>query len=237
MENLKKDFRKLAKKQLFSLDKRKYIFKDKQICKSIKSEILKKNIKNILIYLPMDSEVNTFPLINTLRKMKKFRLFIPFIVKDTFKIVPFRLPLRKNKYNIYEAYNSTFINFNKIDLAIVPILGIDIHFKRVGFGKGMYDRFYYTLKTKPYNIFVSRILNFANLGITDSYDIVGDIVITNYAKTRRGNYDFIDNSWIHSKRSPLRRLSLLYNKKNLCIQTKHCNRTSQNKGNRYRKRS
>ncbi|RAX54470.1 5-formyltetrahydrofolate cyclo-ligase [Helicobacter sp. 16-1353] len=226
MKHLKKNFRKLAKERLFSLDKKKQIFSDKKICKIIENEIHKRNAKNILIYLPMKHEVDIFPLIKSLRKIKKINLFTPFIVNDTFKIVPFRLPLRKNKYNICESYNSTFINFNKIDLAIVPILGIDIYFGRVGFGRGMYDRFYANLKAKPFNIFVSRILNFANVRITDNYDIVGDMVIANYTRTRRGNYDFIDNSWVYTKWGIFRCFSISYNKKSLCIKAKYCNRTS-----------
>lgn len=232
---LKKEFRKFAKNNLLSLDKDKEIFNDKKIVNQIKKIILKKQAKNILAYAPMYSEVDIYPLIVSLRKMSGIKVFLPFITGESFKIVPFRLPLRKNKYNILEATNSQFTNFNKIDLAIVPILGIDIDFKRIGFGRGMYDRFYDRLKRKPYNIFVCRILNLANLKIGDSYDIVGDIVIS--AGVRKGNYEFFDNHWVYCKWGCIRRICVSCNKKSVFIKSRYGVKTSQNKSSSYRKRS
>ncbi|RDU58112.1 5-formyltetrahydrofolate cyclo-ligase [Helicobacter sp. MIT 99-5507] len=234
-ENLKKEFRKFAKKDLFSLSKNKEIFNDKKVTKQIEKIIFQKKAKNILLYTPMNSEVNIFPLINTLRKTNGIRIFLPFITGESFKIVPFRLPLRKNKYNIFETKNSKFFNFNKIDLAVVPILGVDVDFKRIGFGKGMYDRFYNTLKKKPYNIFVCRILNFAILKIGDSYDIVGDTIIS--TGTRKGNYDFLGNNWFYCRWNFIRRICIFNNKKSIHLKPANSFKASKNKSNCNRKRS
>lgn len=234
-ELLKKEFRKFSKSHLFSLDKNKEIFNDKKISKTIMKLIVKTNAKNILVYLPMDNEVNITPWIFSLRKINRIKIFLPFITGESFKIVPFRLPLRKNKYNILETTNSQFTNFNKIDLAVVPILGIDIDFKRIGFGKGMYDRFYSKLKRIPYNIFVCRILNIANLKIGDNYDIVGNTIIS--AGIRKGKYDFFNNSWIYCKRHNIRRICIFDNKKSLSFKSRYGIKTSKNKSLCYRKRS
>ena len=234
-ENLKKEFKKFAKNGLFSLSKNKEIFNDKKITKQIEKIIFQKKVKNILIYTPMDSEVNIFPLINTLRKARGIRIFSPFIIGESFKIVPFRLPLRKNKYNIFETKNSRFLNFNKIDLAVVPILGVDVDFKRIGFGKGMYDRFYDTLKKKPYSIFVCRILNLATLKIGDSYDIVGDTIIS--VGIRKGNYDFLGNNWCCCRWNFIRRICISDNKKSIYLKTAHSFKTSKDQSNCNRKRS
>ncbi|RDU65661.1 5-formyltetrahydrofolate cyclo-ligase [Helicobacter sp. MIT 14-3879] len=227
MRDLKKDFRNIAKSNLLKANKER--LGDKKIIELIKKEILKFKPKNILLYLPMNIEINIYPLIFYFKKQKNIKIFSPFIIDDSFKIVPFRLPLSKNKYNIYQTNNSNFINFNKLDLAIIPIVGIDIDFRRIGFGKGMYDRFYARLKNKPINIFVSRILSFSNIKITNYYDIIGDIIIAKKGK----KYDLF-GSWFEC--SSIRRPFTLYNKKNLYLKTKHSNTTSKNKSHSNRKR-
>lgn len=229
MENLKKSFRKIARQNLLSLDKNDERYRDKSIAWCLKDEILRRRAKNILLYLPLGLEVDMFGLIKSLRKMQKIHIFVPFVVNNTFKIVPFRLPLRKNKYNIFETYNSTFVNFNKIDIAIVPVLGVDIDYKRIGFGKGMYDRFYSSLDKKPFTIFVSRILHFSNTRITDRFDIMGDMIITH----KRGNYEFINDTWICRRDWNFNRPYILYNQKTLSLKAKYHHRTGKNQSHCY----
>lgn len=125
----------------------------------------------------MDIEVNVIPIINILRKRKDINVFVPYMVGETFKPVKYRLPLRKGKFNIKEPQNS-YLNV-EIDMAIVPVVGIDGINKRVGFGKGMYDRYYAQLKTKPYTIFTQRVLCRTNDILSDQYDIEADFIIAN----------------------------------------------------------
>jgi 5-formyltetrahydrofolate cyclo-ligase len=96
---------------------------------------------------------------------------------ESFKMVPFRLPLKKKKFGILEAGN-TLRNINKIDIAIVPVVGVDGNLQRIGFGKGMYDRFFAKLKKKPYTIFIQPKLCYTNKMICDSYDVACDVLIT-----------------------------------------------------------
>lgn len=138
--------------------------------------LLEKKCKNVLVYMPFGNEVDIRPLIATLRK-KKCNIFIPFIQESSFKMIPLRLPLCKNTYGIYEANNSQF-KLIKVDVVIVPVLGIDKHFRRIGFGRGMYDRFMPTLKHKAHIIFVAQSPNFTPVGITQDYDVRGDVFFT-----------------------------------------------------------
>ena len=135
--------------------------------------------------------------------------------------------------DIYGIVN--FAKENKIDFAVVPILGVDVDFKIIGFGKGMYDRFYDTLKKKPYSIFVCRILNLATLKIGDSYDIVGDTIIS--VGIRKGNYDFLGNNWFCCRWNFIRRICISDNKKSIYLKTAHSFKTSKNQSNCNRKRS
>ena len=180
MNNISKDsFRKLCIKKQKSFND---IFKLK-INKKINTdlrEIIKKNkYKNILLYLPLKQEVNLKLLINLLRK-NNINVFVPYMIsKNEFKIVPYRLPLKKKKYNIYEPCFSNFKYKVKLDLAIVPIVGYDNTYRRVGFGVGFYDRFFSKLNYKPKIIFTQICDCKSQSIITNNFDVKANIIINN----------------------------------------------------------
>ena len=114
-------------------------------------------------------------LINEKRKIRK--CYVPFMVGESFKMVPYRLPLTQGNFGVSEP-NITLLNIKKVDVAIVPVVGVDTDAKRIGFGKGMYDRFFSTLTQKPVIIFVQLDECICNEKITDEYDVQADIYIT-----------------------------------------------------------
>jgi 5-formyltetrahydrofolate cyclo-ligase len=97
---------------------------------------------------------------------------------ESFRLVKYRLPLKRKKFGIKEPKYSNKYRRKDIDIAIVPILGRDSTNRRVGFGRGMYDRFFENTK---YNIkrvvFVSRLDCISKEIITNSYDIEADYII------------------------------------------------------------
>jgi len=136
-----------------------------------------KNIKGakVLFYYPLPFEAD---ITKTLNKMRRnCDIFVPFMQNTSFKIVPFRLPLKKNNFGINEAGN-TIRNINKIDIAIVPAVGVDGKLQRIGFGKGMNDRFFAKLKKKPYTIFIQPEVCFTKEFICDDYDVACDLLLT-----------------------------------------------------------
>jgi 5-formyltetrahydrofolate cyclo-ligase len=149
---------------------------DANVNKKLQKVLFKLSKKRkILFYVPLPNEAN---IVKSLQKMrKKHQIFIPFMEGKSFKMVPYRLPLKKKKFGIYEAGNS-LRNIKKIDIAIVPVVGIDKNFKRVGFGKGMYDRFYQKLQKKPYTIFIQLRKCATKYAVCDDYDVVGDMLIS-----------------------------------------------------------
>ena len=136
-----------------------------------------KGIKNasILFYYPLAMEADILKVLVKMRK--KCNVFIPFMEGESFKMVPFRLPLNKKKFGIFEAGN-THRNINKIDIAIVPVVGVDGNLQRVGFGKGMYDRFFEKLQKRPYTIFIQQEFCYTRELLCDSYDVAGDKLLT-----------------------------------------------------------
>lgn len=101
----------------------------------------------IHLYLPIvqNNEVDTFPLIQYLRKTRSnIRMVVPkvepvnklghyFLSRST-KLVP-------NVWGIPEPVDGMAADIEDIDLVIVPMVIFDKQGHRIGYGKGYYDRF------------------------------------------------------------------------------------------------
>ncbi len=177
---MKRDEKKLfRKKVLKEISKKKpnNYKKDKLINSKLYHFIRKMGYRDIMLFIPLKNEANIAPLIKLLRE-KGYNLYVPYMEGDSFRLVKYRLPLMKKKFNIKEPKYSKR-RVKKIDLAIVPILGIDKHFKRIGYGKGMYDRFYMHEGHKiQCSIFLERETYLSSKTLTYSYDIEADILFT-----------------------------------------------------------
>ena len=175
-ESHKSDFRKSCIKRLEFSSRFSKLYKDKKTVKKLKKFINRYKAKNILLYIPLGMEVDVLPLINDLRRRHK-NVYVPFMVEDSFKLVKYRLPLETKKFGIKEPQNSFCVHKN-IDLAIVPVVGVDADCKRIGFGRGMYDRFFYRLNYKPTVVFTQLTLCKTNEKLSNEYDIQADYIIT-----------------------------------------------------------
>ena len=171
----KASFRQISLQSLKNRTKKSNYALDKRANSSLTKLALASKARRILAYLPLQTEVNIMPTIRKLRA-KKIAIFVPFIIDISFKMVPFRLPLGRGKFNLKHAGN-TYRSVKKIDMAFVPTVGIDANFKRVGFGKGMYDKFFATYVV-PLVLFVQRVPCICSTVITDKLDSLGDLLIT-----------------------------------------------------------
>ena len=64
------------------------------------------------------------------------------------EMVRLRLPFLTYKFNCQAAIWQKMNNV-KLDMAVVPAIGVDGAMARIGHGKGFYDRFFDTLPIKP----------------------------------------------------------------------------------------
>ena len=177
--NNKDDFRKLSLKKLHFFSNFAKIKKNKDICKKIINIIDLHKPKKIMLYIPLKIEVDVRVIIEKLRKRKNIEVYVPYMRGKSFVAVKYRLPLKKKKFGIKEPNFSRYRE-NKIDLdmIIVPIVGIDKTYRRVGFGAGMYDRFYEKLNKKPVTIFTQIKLCKTDKLVTQKHDISPDYIIT-----------------------------------------------------------
>ncbi len=179
------DFRKKCKKRIKKFSNRNRIKRDTLVAEKLLKYIDETGAKNILIYMPLREEVDIRKVLQKLRKKDKYTIFVPFMEGVSFKMVKFRLPLYIKKFNIREPKNSFALN-KRIDLAIVPSLGVDGAFRRIGFGKGMYDRFFQSLPYRPKIAFVESVDCFTASHVGEPHDIQADIYITPYKTRKRG---------------------------------------------------
>ncbi|MDR0580473.1 MAG: 5-formyltetrahydrofolate cyclo-ligase [Campylobacteraceae bacterium] len=173
--DLKEQFRKESLAKLAFISKYKHLKNSKIALFELKKVLKKIKFKTIALYTPLRNEVDTRVLLNHLRKEKK--VYVPFMECVSFKLVKYRLPVQKKRFNIMEPSNS-FARVPKIDVAVVPVIGVDGDLKRVGFGKGMYDRFFTSLKHTPLVIFIQLAKCFTKKRLCEDYDVQADIYIT-----------------------------------------------------------
>lgn len=106
-----------------------------------------KRSKAILFYASVDGEVETFEMMKQAKEMGK-QIALPIIIKDRKTLVPSRVEnlqeeLMTGSYGVKEPKSCYFrpVDFNGIDLVIVPGVAFDKDNHRLGRGAGYYDRF------------------------------------------------------------------------------------------------
>lgn len=176
----KKTFRKICIERAKSNKNVNSYKLDKELNKILYEIIKKQKAKRIMLYIPLKIEVNISSLILRLRKEKK-TLLVPFMRGESFSLVKYRLPLSTKQFGVKEPINTNKYK-HKIDLAIVPIIGTDKTLRRIGFGKGFYDRFFEKNHKRIHKtLFVGKEYCVSSKIITDDYDVKGEIYLT--AKT------------------------------------------------------
>ena len=171
-------FRKQSLAKLKQARIRPHYQKDYLVMQKLYVLVRRENIRSILLYIPLGIEVDINPLIRLFRQEKRL-LYVPFMEGESFSLVKYRMPLKRKQFGIREPKYSKQYRKRKIDLAIVPMVGTDPTLRRVGFGKGMYDRFFEReQKNIKRTVFISRELCMSSRVVTDYYDISADMIIT-----------------------------------------------------------
>mgnify|MGYP001306269957 FL=1 len=134
----------------------------------------------IAIYSPTKYEININKIFNYLLEKNK-QVFFPKVIDQDIQFfsVESKDDLSTGSFNILELRGNTSININDINIFIVPCLAIDMNNRRIGYGKGYYDR---ALKNVEEDKLISLLsyhqyLPFKN---TEEYDLrIGNIFINN----------------------------------------------------------
>lgn len=171
----KDSFRKIAKKRLLKESKIFAKSKSNRIFDELNFIIKKSGAKNILIYLPLKFEPNSYYLINKLKNRANF--YLPFMQDVNLKLVKLKRPFKKAKFGVMQPPDQNEQK-KRIDMAIIPVVGVDGTMARVGHGKGYYDRFFSKLNYRPLIVFVQTTALISKQIIAQKHDIKGDFYIT-----------------------------------------------------------
>nr|WP_267891717.1 5-formyltetrahydrofolate cyclo-ligase [Helicobacter cholecystus] len=156
----------------------------KIMLETLEKIILQNHFRHILLYFPLPSEFDITALLYKLKKRRNICLYVPKIKGEEFDLIEFRLPLFKEKFSIFEP-RGRVKKRAKLDVMIVPMLAWDKKMRRIGFGRGYYDRFYAKLSSKPYIIFVSLLGLYVCQKITQDFDVGADLILVPSCKIRR----------------------------------------------------
>lgn len=122
------------------------------ICKKLLTQFSLKN-KKVSVFIPISkfNEINTWLIIDNI----KADFYLPVInEKDELKQIQFegKHQLKQNTWGILEPQFGNEINPKELDIVLVPLLTINKNGKRVGYGKGYYDKF--LARCKPDCLFI-----------------------------------------------------------------------------------
>jgi len=176
----KREMRKKINSYNIELKDKNFTKEDDEIINKVLNSIEYKKCKMILIYYPLNNEVNTIALINQSIKDNKI-VALPKIIDGKMNFI--RLDndwinnLNVNKYEISEPKSNEGLTVFDDCLMIVPNLALAKDKTRLGHGKGYYDKFLSNKKDIVKMGICRKHVLFDSLP-TDGEDVLLDFVIS-----------------------------------------------------------
>lgn len=136
---LKQEARKIARAKLIKMSDAEKGWASDSIVDAVSSLDIFKSAKKVFVYLGTDTEPNTHEIVGLALAMEKV-VAVPRVrgeEMDAISITPYT-DFKVNKWGILEPAKGH--RLDEIDLAIIPLVAFD-GLKRVGHGKGYYDKF------------------------------------------------------------------------------------------------
>jgi 5-formyltetrahydrofolate cyclo-ligase len=152
--------------------------RDKRIQRKIRNIVEINAVRTVMAYVPLPVEANISPLLRDWRR-RGITVYVPFMEGESFELVKYRYPLKRKRFGVCEPKKAVIRKIPYIDIAIIPVIATDRELRRIGFGKGMYDRFFQRYRRRiGTTVFVSRETCYTPYKITNDYDVKADIYVT-----------------------------------------------------------
>ncbi|WP_212004118.1 5-formyltetrahydrofolate cyclo-ligase [Chitinophaga sp. HK235] len=142
-------------------------------------------VRRLHIFLPISEkkEVDTWPLAHWLRQQHpEIQLVLSKADMKTGDMYHYawnvNTILVKNRFGIPEPQGGTEVAPAELDLVFVPLLAFDRQGHRVGYGKGMYDRFLHQCRQDVRTVGLSLFGPVDQITDTDTWDIPLQTVVT-----------------------------------------------------------
>jgi len=137
--------------------------------------------QHVMVYLTYKSEVPTESVIEVLRRAGK-TLYAPRIDPDSGLLLAAYLPpdaeLRLGPYDVPEPVGTECIAAQRLDAVIAPGVAFDECGRRLGFGKGYYDRFLGMLRPSACKIGLAYDVQLVPEVPAGPGDVAMDIIVT-----------------------------------------------------------
>lgn len=160
----------------------------KQALALLKDSNLYKNSESIFSFISFGSEISSLELIKEILKSGK-TLLVPKILKGEDIMIPVQIEklsdLKKGCFGILEPSSNTPYTL-PIDLTLVPGLLFNKKGYRIGYGKGYYDKFLKTNKTKSLGLCFD--FQIEDINFEEDHDIAVDYICTDKAIYKIGGY-------------------------------------------------
>lgn len=193
MRELKQYCQKFNKHSL-----RKAIFESSSLENLSFDSIIIKNLINFLdnftfnsmaIYSPTKYEIDTVEIFYYLKK-RKIDIFYPRVNSDLleFALVDRLDDLKKGKFGVMEPRNAKNINIDSIDFFLIPCLAIDLNNKRLGYGRGFYDKTMKNIDSKK-TLAILRPKRLMKDFSAEAHDIKIGRVISVQKQNMEGSYE------------------------------------------------
>ena len=136
----KKTQRKILKERLAALSEEEKRVFSSALFEAAVSDPAFRSAESVFVFCSMAEEPNTSPLIEAALALGK-KVYLPRIEGEKMFLIPYckDAEMTLNRYGIEEPQGEPY--FGKVDLAFLPLLGFDKERRRLGRGKGYYDRF------------------------------------------------------------------------------------------------
>lgn len=136
-------------------------------------------------FLPIEkfNEIDTRPIFERIwRDFPKVQTLVPRVNFHTNKIENLKFSLEtetaKNAWHINEPIHDEFVETEKIDAVLVPLLCFDAQGFRVGYGKGFYDKFLMKTRNDCLKIGLNYFSTVEKISDKNEFDIALDYCVT-----------------------------------------------------------
>ncbi len=117
---------------------------------------------SVMLYLSMNDrrEVDTAPLVSRIAAKGDMRMYVPFTCGETLCAASFSEgdPVVPGRFGQPEPVHASTCTEELPDIVIVPAVAVDREGKRLGYGKGYYDRYLSGLRKKGAPPFVIALV-------------------------------------------------------------------------------
>ncbi|MEO6184324.1 MAG: 5-formyltetrahydrofolate cyclo-ligase [Verrucomicrobiota bacterium] len=145
LANTKAALREQIRARLKSISAAQRVVQSVQTCELLKKQFVWEKAKVILFYAPLPNEVDIWPLVSEVLAADKIVALPGFDAEENSyvarQIESLETDLDRGQFGIREPkLDCREVLLNRLDLTLVPGVGFDFTGRRLGRGKGFYDR-------------------------------------------------------------------------------------------------